>query len=195
MQREPAAEDAGLARKETVPGCVADHGDGRCPRHVVVNAQRAPQHGLGAEHAEEVARDGPDVEQERAGPVSCCLWPRVGAEGASHLLERPGFPAEAPEVFGGERQVPDAPLSGAPEHDDAILVADRQRLPQDRVADREHRHGEADAKRQHPDRGGAEGGRADQRPTREAQILGQIIEPLHRWYPGVRPEPPTQTSF
>ena len=129
VQYQPPAEYARRAREQAAPDAVADHGNRRGSLHIVVGSQRASKQRTRAEHMEEVPGHDAQVQQERAVPLACRLRPRIRADGAGHLLQCPGFPAEALEVRRGERQVAHAALCGTPEHNHAILLVQRERPP------------------------------------------------------------------
>jgi hypothetical protein len=138
-----------------VPQRGADHRDGRGARLVVAGCKRATHRDACAEHAEEVAADGREVDPECLGPVANRLWPRIDRDRTCDVLKRTCLVSEMIEVLRRERQRAHALARLSPEDDDALLIKDGERAAQDCTGSGKDRNGEPDAACEHEDnRGG-----------------------------------------
>ena len=92
-----------------------------------------------------------------------------------HLLQGSHLPPELSGIREEQREVVEAPVAcGAPKHDHATLVANRQRTKQKRLGHGEHRGRESDADGEGKNRGERKPGGTAEAPNPDANILQQV---------------------
>ena len=170
IERERPSDDAGFAAEAALPERVADDGDGAirpAAALVVGGAEGAAEHRRHAEHVEESATR-PHALDELGGAAARQIEARVG----------PGDGAIGPLVLPVAQLLPDriGPRPVVEQHQ-ALRLADRQRLQQDAVDEREDRAVGADAKGEGGDGDERERGAAAKDAQAVAQVLGNLVEP------------------
>ena len=159
---------------------------------IVVRHQRAAQNRSRAQHDKEIACDRRNVDAEGLLTVANRLSPRIDTQRPSNLLERSRLVSKALEVLRGERQRAHAPAGFSPEHDDALLVENRQRATKHGVGYREHGNRQTDAARQNENDCSRGVQVAGQAPAAKPQILTGVVQPTHQSHPDIIDPPERQ---
>ena len=112
--------------------------------------------------------------------VADSLSPRVDTQRPGNLLESSRLLSKTLEVLTAERQRAHAPAGFPPEHDDPLLVENRQRATKYGVGYREHGNRQTNAGRQneHCRTRGLEV--TAQAPAAKPQIVTSVAQPTHQ---------------
>ena len=173
VERQRAAEDAGVAAEAALPEPVGDYHDAAAGAELL-RKERPAVRGAGAERLEEAFRDERPVEHlglSIAGEVE-----RIGLDGR-HVLEAPGLRAPVEKGRRGHRDGLAAVLRiGLPQRHQAVRFRKRRRLDQHGVDQREDRGRSPDRERQRQDRGRGEPGAAPQQAQSVAEVTERFSE-------------------
>ena len=158
---------------------------------IVIRHQRAAENRPGAQHEKEITCDRGKVGAEGLLPVTDGLSPRVDTQGSSHILESARRLSKALEVLARKRQRPHAPAGFAPEHDNALLVENRQRSAQHRISYREDGDRQSDAARQNDHDCSRGFPFTDQPAAAKPQVLAAVMQPTRQRHADIIGEPGT----
>ena len=166
------ADDRRVAAEALLPRAVTQGDDGRGASDIILRAQGAADHRAAAEHVEEIPGD--QADPDRIDVVVHLDRRRHGAPEFEErdARQRAGASLEVAHAVQRKRNVRRTRIRrAAPEQHETVLIRNGQPPDQQRVRDREHGRGQADAERQREDRRRGEGGRPHQTAGGEADLL------------------------
>jgi hypothetical protein len=155
---------------------MAEHDHLRSARHVLLGGDVPAEDRIDAEEAEEVRRHEADLDEAGLGRVAEDALP---SRSHHEVLEQPAplaVVAVVEAVQRGERLRAFAEV--VPHDPEPLGRRVRQRLEEDPVQDGEHHGDGSDAEREHPDGGGGEARRAEERAHAVAEVAS---ERAHQW--------------
>ncbi len=168
-----AADDGRIAGEAALPETVAQDRDRVVSLRTFIVGERAPDQRRDAERREEVGRDvhaDDFFRRARSGQVDAVVVERRDPLECRRALA-PADEVRRREHVGAARP----PRVGFPHHDQASGIAERQRLEQHRVDDREDRRVRADAQRERQHRDRREARRAQAQTDGVADVLKDVV--------------------